>query len=122
MLNNNLYTVNSLHTDNGSTAAHITVNENHPIFEGHFPGQPVLPGVCMMQICKELIEKATDQKLLLLQADSSKFLSMVDPRVTPQLIITIDYTIADGFLQANGKITGDPGTFLKFSNYRFKIQ
>ena len=28
----------------------VEIDPTHPIFEGHFPDQPVLPGVCMVQI------------------------------------------------------------------------
>lgn len=121
MLNDHLYTVDSFTNKNGKAEAQLTIDAGHKIFEGHFPGQPVLPGVCMIQIFKELLEKATGQKLFLYQADSSKFLSMVDPRQTPQLIFIIDYTTTEGYIKANGVLKSDSATFLKLSNCSFKV-
>ncbi|MCD2425012.1 3-hydroxyacyl-ACP dehydratase [Niabella pedocola] len=91
MLKNDLYTVTAFENNMGTVAAAISLNTAHPIFNGHFPGQPVLPGVCMMQIVKELTEEATGKKLFLNDAAQCKFLSMVDPGKTPELQVTIDY-------------------------------
>ncbi len=59
--------------------ATLELNAGHRIFEGHFPGQPVVPGVCMIQMVKELLETATGKRMLLRQADHIKFLSVIDP-------------------------------------------
>jgi 3-hydroxyacyl-[acyl-carrier-protein] dehydratase len=80
----------------------------------------VLPGVCMMQIFKELLEKAINKKLFLFRADNSKFLMMVNPSQTPQLTFTIDFAITDDIVKANGVLKNDAAVFLKLSNYSFK--
>jgi 3-hydroxyacyl-[acyl-carrier-protein] dehydratase len=51
---------------NGSSSleASFLLNPKHAIFAGHFPGQPVVPGVCMLQIIKEGLEQALDKKLV----------------------------------------------------------
>ena len=41
----------------------ILVNEKHDVFKGHFPGNPIMPGVCMIQIIKELSESITKTAL-----------------------------------------------------------
>jgi 3-hydroxyacyl-[acyl-carrier-protein] dehydratase len=121
MLNNYLYKIDSFKNVAGNIDAAITIDTNHEIFKGHFPNQPVLPGVCMMQIFKELLEKAINQKLFLYQADSSKFLSMVDPFQTPQLFFMIDFTITDNNVKAGGVLKNDTTVFLKLNNYSFRI-
>lgn len=77
-------------TDNGSFIAHIKLNQNHDIFNGHFPGNPVTPGVCMMQIVKELTEEFTGKKLFLKSASNVKFMAIINPFETPDLIIQLD--------------------------------
>lgn len=122
MLNNNLYTIDAFENVDGKIETAITIDAGHKIFEGHFPGQPVLPGVCMLQIFKELLEKATGQKLFLYQADSSKFLSMVDPRQTPRLVFIIDYTTTEGYIKASGVLKSDTANSLKLSNCCFRVE
>lgn len=89
------------------------MDENHPIFKGHFPGQPVLPGVCQLRMVKELTEKALNTKLKMLQSDQIKFLSMIDPRKTPSLEVTITLQTDEGKTTAQSVITRGEYTFLK---------
>ncbi|EJL71091.1 3-hydroxyacyl-ACP dehydratase [Chryseobacterium populi] len=77
-------------TENGSFIAHITLNKDHDIFKGHFPGNPVTPGVCMMQIVKELTEEFTGLKLFLKAASNVKFMAIINPFETPDLILQLD--------------------------------
>lgn len=79
ILKDDFYTVASLTADNGIADASLQLNPAHPVFEGHFPGQPVVPGVCMVQMIKELLETVTGKKLMLKQSDHIKFLSVINP-------------------------------------------
>jgi len=76
-------------TDEGNFSANIKLNENHEIFKGHFPGNPVTPGVCMMQIVKELTEEFTGKKLFLKSASNVKFMAIINPFETPDLHIQL---------------------------------
>jgi len=120
MLIENLYTLNSFSNEAGKAVAAITINAGHKIFEGHFPGQPVLPGVCQLQIIKELLERATGKKLFLSEAGNCKFLQMVNPVKSNILDITIDYTLNDTIISVNAIIKSEEVVFLKM-NGTFKI-
>ncbi|MBD8083587.1 3-hydroxyacyl-ACP dehydratase [Chryseobacterium caseinilyticum] len=76
--------------ENGSFSANITLNKDHNIFNGHFPGNPVTPGVCMMQIVKELTEEFTGKKLFLKSASNVKFMAIINPFETPDLTMQLD--------------------------------
>lgn len=87
MLLNKLYTVRSLNSEaEGSMCkAEILLDSGHPLFEGHFPGNPILPGVCTVQIIKELLEQFVHKSLILKKAGSIKYLGFVDPVTMPVL-------------------------------------
>lgn len=79
MLIEDLYIIEHIEADSKSIRATLVVNPSHEIFKGHFPEVPVLPGVCMVQCIKELIETAFDVKSSINKADMIKFLSMLNP-------------------------------------------
>lgn len=89
----NFYTLTSYEkAENGSFLAYIHLNKDHDIFKGHFPGNPVTPGVCMMQIIKELTEEFTGSKLFLKTASNIKFMAIINPFETPDLKLQLDIT------------------------------
>lgn len=76
--------------ENGRFIANIRLNKDHDIFNGHFPGNPVTPGVCMMQIVKELTEEFTGVQLFLKSASNVKFMAIINPFETPDLTLQLD--------------------------------
>lgn len=83
-LNNNLY--NIINTDTGKREFEISMLQDCVIYKAHFPGMPVTPGVCMVQIAGELLEELLGKKLSLKRVVNAKFLNVVDPSRTPRLI------------------------------------
>ncbi|WP_114790359.1 3-hydroxyacyl-ACP dehydratase [Niabella yanshanensis] len=115
MLIENLYKLDSFDNDAQKAVASVTLNAQHKIFEGHFPGQPVLPGVCQLQMVKELLERATGQNLFLSEAGNCKFLQMIDPTQTNVLVITIDYKAEGETVACNAVIKSGDAVYLKMN-------
>lgn len=63
----------------------VLLNKNHEIFKGHFPGNPVTPGVCMIQIVKETAEQVLDKNLQMKTAKNIKFMEIINPEIHPKL-------------------------------------
>ena len=89
------YTVNDLAVAENKATAKITINKDHHIFDGHFPGNPVTPGVCMMQIIKELTETVVEKKLMMQSSSNIKFMAIINPQKTPDLVLSLDITRTD---------------------------
>ena len=89
MLIEGLYTTDHFSFEDNTVNASITLNNDHDIFKGHFPGNPILPGVCSIQIIKELTEKALDRSLFLSVSSNVKFWETVNPDVNPKLVLSI---------------------------------
>src|ERR1700748_2388879 len=105
MLSDELYTVASLQRVDGRINATLEINQRHGIFKGHFPGQPVLPGACMLQILKEITETALNKKIRLKKADQIKFLALIDPTVSNTLQLDISYTQTEDDLKVNATMS-----------------
>ena len=93
MLLTDFYTLTDFQQGDGNSySASIRLNKEHDIFKGHFPGNPVTPGVCMMQIIKELVEKVTAQKLFMFKSSNVKFMALINPEINPELQLSLDIT------------------------------
>ena len=72
----------------------------HSVFSGHFPSKPILPGVCMVDIIRDIARRVIDDSLVLAEASNIKFTSVVDP--VADSVISADFSYAPG----------DDGSFL----------
>ena len=68
----------------------VLLDEKHFIYQAHFPGEPVTPGVCIIQIAKELLEDHLQHDFVIRQVKNVKFLSVISPIKTPRVSYTFD--------------------------------
>lgn len=107
MLLNDFFQISHLQDDGFEINATLIINEGHEIFEGHFPGHPVVPGVCTMQMIKEIIEKVIQRKINLIKAHDMKFLALIDP-------------FQNNIIQASVKYSADTESHLTVTASLFK--
>ena len=77
----------------------LTIATDHPVFAGHFPGRPIVPGVLLLDAALHAVaqayqppgERAVSGSAMRCQIASAKFLSPVQPGET----LTISYTCTD---------------------------
>lgn len=90
-LKNNLYKIISKEEVNSIFNYTVELNPSCVIYEAHFPGEPITPGVCIVQIGKEVIEdllleqSSASRRLEIIKAKNIKFLSVISPNETPIL-------------------------------------
>lgn len=102
MLLQDFYIVNHLDVTDNKALAKITINKNHDVFKGHFPDNPVTPGVCMMQIIKEITEGIVEKSLFMQAASNVKFMAIINPEKTPDLELDLDISeTEDGYKVKN---------------------
>jgi len=61
------------------TATPLSLPVPHPATDGHFPGQPILPGVVLLDEALRIIEQATGTDATRWRISSVKFLSPAAP-------------------------------------------
>ncbi len=109
------FTINNLQSSAPDVSAEIVINAQHKIFDGHFPGQPVVPGVCMMQMVKEIMEHVTGRKTILSKAHEMKFLVVIDPSQNNIIQATLKYTQEDdGKMNITATLLHEQTTHFKF--------
>lgn len=91
----NFYSIQQQEQEDNKTTFHLALNPDHPIYEGHFPNQPVMPGVCMLQLVTELTSQAVGQALQLTKASQAKFLVPIVPQQFPHIQLVTSYKSSD---------------------------
>lgn len=114
MLKDTFFTFSTPEMDGGLLKTIITLNPAHDIFNGHFPGNAIVPGVCMMQMIKEVLESYLSKTLKLVKADNIKFLSFIDPNQHEQVGLEIKMSIVDEQVKADAQLVNEGIVFLKF--------
>jgi len=79
----------------------IKLNPTHKIFSGHFPNNPITPGVVLVQIVKEILEKFYNKELLLLKMSRCKFLKILNPNEIPIITIHINISVMENVIKVD---------------------
>lgn len=103
----------------GQSGFNVILNPDHLIYKAHFPGQPVTPGVCILQMLQELLSVQYDKQLFIKNIKNAKFISMMSPVTDSRVsVLFSSVTKEEGGLKAQGVVTrrdNSADLFLKFS-------
>lgn len=116
ILNDTFYTVIELTKGENAVDATIKLNASHAIFEGHFPNNPVTPGVVEMEIVKEILSLGLEKPLKMKTMSSCKFLAILNPINVENVHVKISITeMDDAFVRISGQLADDTTSFLKIA-------
>lgn len=102
--------------DSGDVVYDVRLDPEHFIYKAHFPGEPITPGVCIMQMVIELLEDASGERLELDTAKNIKFLQVIQPQHTPQLCCTITRILKEnGTVSARARLSAGDAVFADLS-------
>lgn len=82
-LRNDLYTVRYETQEDNGWQCEIALNPACFIYQAHFPGEPITPGACLLQIARELLEEHLHTSLVIVYIKDVKFMSVITPEETP---------------------------------------
>ena len=119
-LQNSLYHITHVAGGTGTPAYTIKLDGSHAIYQAHFPGEPITPGVCIIQIAKELLEHHLSTPLDIVAVKNAKFLSVISPIQSPRIRYVLDkITVAEDSkeckMQVQVKDTAADTQFAKIS-------
>lgn len=106
LLEDKFYHLDSWHAEEGQAEFGISLLDDCDVYRGHFPGHPVCPGVCEMQLLKELVAHAVGSELTISHIKRCRLTAVATPAVCPKLrveaqiskngpVVAVVATIAD---------------------------
>ncbi len=115
MLKNNFYSIQSQIVSEKGLSTVIHINPENEIFKGHFPEKPVVPGVCMIQIVKELLEDTMSKSLLFQKGNQIKFLQLLVPTREENVEVNISWKDAENGFQTVADFKKEGAAIFKLS-------
>jgi 3-hydroxyacyl-[acyl-carrier-protein] dehydratase len=79
----NLFHIVKIDVGDNEFTVEAVAKANCDIYKVHFPGHPITPGACLIQMVRELTETVMHKNLRLTQLKGVKFLSVIVPGDTP---------------------------------------
>ena len=87
----NLYTITSqTPLDDVAVQYQIRLNPASVIFRAHFPGEPIMPGACIVQLVQELYMHWRQSEVEIAKVNNLKFLSVISPDAVLDLDVRIE--------------------------------
>ena len=115
-----IFSLGQVSSNEDKHSINVELDANHEVFKGHFPDQPVLPGVVQLELVKYCLEQITGKSLTTNAIKSVKYLQVIDPRETTsmQVDITVKSNDDTGISIAATINNGDTGLMKLSASYR----
>ncbi len=80
ILLNDFFRIKSInHDEKGGMICEISLNPSHIIFQSHFPGDPITPGVCQIGIVEEIISLQLKKDVRVSKVSNIKYINILRP-------------------------------------------
>lgn len=114
LLENKYYKI--VHRDaNGLSAVfHIALLPDCDVYRGHFPGNPVCPGVCNIQTIKECVMLLTGRRMQISTIKQCRLTAIASPSICPEVDVTIDVLPTDRGFSVTAKIADAEKTYMEY--------
>lgn len=89
MLIKDYYTIEGKEMVGESALFHIRLNPECHVYQGHFPEKAVSPGVCNIQMLKELAEELAGKPLCMDNLQQCRLTTLITPDEYPTLTASI---------------------------------
>ena len=99
------------------SATHVVgvkhVSEKEDYFRGHFPGNPILPGVVMLSIVKQAVKRSLGFDVQLASASNLKYLAFINPMATPSIFLNLELEQLEDDIKVNATLFFEDTIFFK---------
>jgi 3-hydroxyacyl-[acyl-carrier-protein] dehydratase len=85
-----------LSVDKNEAVAEFVFSKGFCGFQGHFPDNPIVPGVCLIQCALVLTEEICGRKVRLCLINSAKFMAAIEPAQS----VRLKCSVSDDFVDA----------------------
>ncbi len=110
---NDLFEYKLMESVEGSIIATIHINASHRLYKGHFPGNPVTPGVTLIEIVRLVLSESLNKDLMLTEARDIKYLASIVPPYTDNINLEVKYNTVTNGIAVNCVLSGNGQVYTK---------
>lgn len=117
VLQDNLFSIMSQAQEDGQPAFQVRIHKEWPIYKAHFPGHPITPGVCIVQMIQELLQVHLGRKVSPRKAKTVKYTAIISPDEVSELSVSFPKIEEqeDGSLKVQAQVAGGETIYTKLS-------
>ncbi len=114
LLENKYYRVLSeeRHAEGMGGAYRVAILPDCSVYEGHFPGEPVCPGVCNIETIKECAMLLTGDRLRYASIKQCRLSALARPEVCPEVEVDVTLVQSDGGYSVQATIADAHQTYM----------
>lgn len=113
LLENKFYKVLSEERGEGLSAKyHVAILPECNVYDGHFPGDPVCPGVCNIETIKECTILLCGVQLRYAAIKQCRLTTLATPTVCPEVDVQVSLTPTDDGFSVQASIADDKQTYM----------
>ncbi len=107
------YTSKEIRKTESGIEAELAFDPGHELYSGHFPENPITPGVCLIQALNDVVAAQFEGKQIK-EIRKCKFTAIHNPNEVPEVIATLKVVESDEELRVSGDISDSSQTFVKY--------
>ena len=113
LLENKFFRVLDVKRDENLQAIYrVQIVPDCKVYNGHFPGDPVCPGVCNMETIKECASFMLGRQLRYESIKQCRLTALATPVVCPEVNVTVSLTETGDAFQIIGQIADEKQTYM----------
>lgn len=111
----NLYSIDNESLLDESFSYGISFNADHQIYKVHFPGTPITPGACQLEIIRQLAALYIGKDVQIIEVKNIKFLRIITPLENVSVIVEgqISRDQETGLIKCTAQISNADSVFTK---------
>lgn len=115
-LENNYFKLLRMHRqDDASATFHVALLPDCDVYRGHFPGNPVCPGVCTMQMIRECAETFLGKSLHQPVVSQCRFVTLMTPAGCPEVDIKMEIlAITDQTFTVKATVSDSDNIYMEY--------
>lgn len=93
----------------------IRLLPDNPVYRGHFPSNPVSPGVCNIRTIQECACRVAGERLFIATIKRCRLTALVSPAICPELDVEVRLSPADTGFTVEARMTEAGVTYVEYT-------